>query len=243
MSGLVFVSTPADFVRAGNQGGDPAVYEIENGGMDPDGVLWQHLERAAPWTGRTLLDLGCGSGFWLPRYADAAQVIGVEPDPDLLPLARARTGGAQVLAGSAEHLPLPDDSVDVVHARFAYFFPSPDHDCDPGLAEAARVLRPGGSLLVIDNDHDAGEFADLLRASPWAAGQGSGDFIARWWAERGAVSEAVMSSWRFDARAEFEAVLRLEFPAEVAGAWLTAHTGRLGLSYGYVVHHWRPEAS
>lgn len=243
MSGLTIVGTPSDFVPTGNQGADPGVYEIENGGMDPDGVLWRHLEHTAPWAGRTLLDLGCGSGFWLPRYADAKQVIGVEPDPNLLPPARARPGGAQVLAGSAEHLPLPDNSVDVVHARFAYFFPTTDHDCDPGLAEVTRVLRPGGSLLVIDNDHDEGEFAELLRLSPWAAGQGSRDFIARWWAERGAVSEPVLSCWRFDARTDLEAVLRLEFPAEVADQWLAAHPNRLGLSYGYVVHHWQARAS
>ncbi len=44
---------------------------------------------------------------------------GVEPDPRLLPLAAARDPRVRVLRGSAEHIPLPDHSVDVVHARFA----------------------------------------------------------------------------------------------------------------------------
>jgi hypothetical protein len=39
----------------------------------------------------------------------------------------------------------------------------------------------------------------------------------------------------FDVRSEFEQVLRLEFPAEIADAWLADHPGRLGLSYGYVL--------
>lgn len=112
-----------DFVRASNQGADPGLYEIENGAIDRSGLLWSELARLALWPGRVLLDLGCGSGFWLPRYRDAAEVIGVEPDASLLDLAGDRPGQAQVLHGSAEHIPLPDDSVDVVHARFAYFFP------------------------------------------------------------------------------------------------------------------------
>ncbi len=44
-----------------------------------------------------------------------------------------------------------------------------------------------------------------------------------------------MSEWRFGSRADFEAVLRMEFPPDVADPWLTAHPDRLGLSYGYVL--------
>ena len=62
----------------------------------------------APWAGRTLLDLGCGSGYWLAGYAaEAAEVIGVEPDPRLLPLAAARDPRARVLHGSASTFPWP----------------------------------------------------------------------------------------------------------------------------------------
>ena len=108
-----------DFRPSGNQGVDPALYEIENAAMDREGALWAALQEAAPWTGRTLLDLGAGTGFWLPRYADAAETIAVEPDVRLLGAARARPGGTRVLYGSAEQIPLPEASVDVVHARFA----------------------------------------------------------------------------------------------------------------------------
>ena len=159
-----------DFVRAPNQADDPALYEVENAAIDPAGTLAAALWSAAPWAGRDVLDLGCGSGYWLPTYTDRARsVLGVEPDRSLLPLAAARAASVPVRHGSAEHIPLPDAAVDVVHARFAYFFPP---GCDAGLAEVMRVLRPGGALVVIDNDQRRGEFAELLTRSPWAAPQG-----------------------------------------------------------------------
>jgi len=226
------VSPLPDFRPAPNQGARPELYELENQAIDPDGLVLAAMRALAPWAGKTLVDLGCGSGYWLPGYAaEAGTVIGIEPDPALLPLAAARDRRARVLPGSAEHLPLGDASVDVVHARFAYFWPP---GCAAGLAEVLRVLRPGGTLVVVDNDQRAGEFAGLLRAAANTA-LGQADVTDAWWAARGARRTEVMSGWQFSTRSDFEAVLRLEFPADVAGAWLADHPDALGLSYGYVL--------
>ncbi len=225
----------ADFQPAPNIAGHPEVYERENAAIDPTGVLWQALRDEADWAGRTLVDLGCGTGFWLPRYAAgpgaAARVAGVEPDPALRARA-ARHDGVEVLAGSAERLPFADASVDVIHARFAYFFPP---HCAPGLREAMRVLRPGGALVVIDNDWRHGEFAELLRASFWARAQGSADTTDAWWAEHGARRTEVMSAWRCADPAELESVLRIEFPADMVDAWVRDHPDRADLGYGYAL--------
>lgn len=226
-----------DFAKAPNQGGHPDLYETENAAIDHEGTLWHALSAAAPWAGKTILDLGCGTGYWLPRYAaDAGEVIGVEPDVDLLPAARNRPGGVQVLHGSAEHIPLPSKSIDVVHARFAYFFPSATNDCDPGLAEVMRVLRPGGALVVIDNDQRHGEFATLLAASSAATAQGDGQYIRDWWARRGASTSEIMSSWTFGSRADLAAVVGMEFPRDVAQTWLAENPGATDVSYGYLLH-------
>ena len=222
-----------DFRPAPNQGGHTELYELENQATDPDGHVLAAMRAQAPWAGRALLDLGCGSGYWLGRYAgEAAEVIGVEPDPRLLPLAAGRDPRVRVLKGSAEHIPLPDQSVDVVHARFAYFF-SPG--CDAGLTEVMRVLAPGGTLVVVGNDLMTGEFAGLLRAADGAVVSVGGAAADAWWAARGARRTTVHSSWRFRRRADFEAVLRMEFPAQVAGPWLAAHPRSLGLSYSYTL--------
>src|ERR1039457_4214446 len=91
-----------DFRLAPNQGGRPDLYELENRAIDPDGLVLQAMRQLAPWAGRTLVDLGCGSGYWLPGYAaEASEAIGVEPDPALLTLAWARRQRARGLAGGS----------------------------------------------------------------------------------------------------------------------------------------------
>src|ERR1700761_6381884 len=108
---MVSVAGLTDFRPAPNQGDNIELYELENRATDPDGHVLAAMRAQAPWAGRALLDLGCGSGYWLGRSADeAAEVMGVEPDPRLLPLAARRDPRVRVLKGSAEHIPLPDQS-------------------------------------------------------------------------------------------------------------------------------------
>jgi SAM-dependent methyltransferase len=227
-----------DWRFAPNIGNSPDVYEIENRALDRGGHVLEAMRALAPWAGRTIVDLGCGTGFWLPQYAaEAGRVIGIEPDPVLRTRAEARVGGlpgVEVVAGSAEHLGLPPRSVDVVHARFAYFFPP---GADAGLAEVLRVLRPGGTLVVVDNDYRWGEFASMLAAAAPASSPARDKAASTdaWWRERGAARREVRSGWAFDRRRDLEAVLNIEFPASVAHAWLTRNPAATGLTYGYVL--------
>jgi SAM-dependent methyltransferase len=226
-----------DWRFAPNIGGHPEIYEIENQALDRAGHVLDALRALAPWAGKTIVDLGCGTGYWLARYAGQAQrVIGIEPDPAVR--ARAVTAAAglprtEVLAGSAERTGLPAASADVVHARFAYFFPP---GTDAGLAEVLRVLRPGGSLLAVDNDYRWGEFSRLLAAASSRPPEQVAETADEWWRARGATRHQVRSELRFASRADLAAVLHIEFPAPVARAWLARNSRATGLSYGYVLH-------
>ena len=189
------------------------------------------------WTGRAVLDIGCGTGFHLPRFAStAASVVGVEPHPDLVALARRRTRALPTVAvhqGIAQALPLPDASVDVAHARWSYFF---GPGCEPGLAELDRVVRRGGVALVIDNDSTRSTFGSWFRRSypelPAAA------TVERFWSTHGWTRTPVDMGWRFSSRADLESVVRIEFDATTAEAILADHSGT---EVDYAVNLWSKE--
>jgi ubiquinone/menaquinone biosynthesis C-methylase UbiE len=213
----------------------PAIYEIENQAVDPDRVIESAMSSIASWRGQTMLDLGCGTGFHLPRWAESAQrVVGVEPHPDLLAIARRRTRRlerVEVLLGTAQALPLPDASVDVVHARWAYFF---GPGCEPGLAELDRVVRRGGTAFVIDNDATRSTFgAWLRRGYP----NRTPEPIAEFWADQGWQRLPLDMRWEFTDRDDFENVVRIEFPVDVAEDILAGHPA---LSVDYAINlFWR----
>ena len=192
------------------------------------------MRAVADWAGRDLLDLGCGTGFHLPRWAaEARTVIGVEPHPDLAALAARRTrrlDDVRVLVGSAQSVPLPDASVDVVQARWAYFF---GPGCEPGLAELDRVVRRGGTAFVIDNDGSRSTFGRWFRRGyPHLP---SPDEVERFWSVRGWTRVPVDIRWAFDTRADFEQVVRIEFDAATAAAILAEHPAT---EVDYAVNLW-----
>jgi len=215
--------------RSPNIWDNPATYEIENLGVDRAGVIAAAMRERADWTGRTVLDIGCGTGFHLPWFAQtAAQVHGVEPHPPLAAIARRRTRRMTHVtvheAGAAE-LPMADASVDVAHARWAYFF---GPGCEPGLAELARVMRPGCTAFVIDNDPTTSTFGDWFRRGFPDLDPG---VVERFWTERGWSREQLGIRWDFETRDDFEAVVRIELPTLVAEEVLTEHPDATGVDY------------
>ncbi|AYY15728.1 class I SAM-dependent methyltransferase [Actinobacteria bacterium YIM 96077] len=199
------------------------------------------MRRIHDWSKQTVVDIGCGSGYHLPLFAhDAHRVIGVEPHPPLVRLARRRIAHldspldsrrAVAIGGTAQALPLPPSSVDVAHARWAYFF---GPGCERGLRELARVMRRGGTAFVIDNDARRSTFGHWFRRAfptydPIA--------VERFWARAGWHREPLDIRWQHPDRSSFEAVVRIELPRDVADAVLREHPGT-GVDYA-VNLYWR----
>jgi ArsR family transcriptional regulator len=96
-------------------------------------------------------DLGCGTGALVARLAPfVANVIGVDASAEMLAAARARltrVNNVELRAGSLEALPIDSESLDAVTLMLVlHHVPAPA----AALAEATRVLKPGGRLLLVD---------------------------------------------------------------------------------------------
>jgi ubiquinone/menaquinone biosynthesis C-methylase UbiE len=142
----------------------PDVYEVENHAADPEQLVEKAMQAIATWAGKTVLDLGAGTGFHIPHFSEAEHVFAVEPHDDSRLLAMRRIANlalpnVSILKGSAEYIPLRDQSIGICHSRFAYFFAP---NCLPGLWELERVMRPGGTAFIVDNDLVEGTFARWL---------------------------------------------------------------------------------
>jgi SAM-dependent methyltransferase len=213
----------------------PHLYEVENRAVDPDGAIAAALRRIRPWEGATVLDVGCGTGFHLPFFAaEAGRVVGVEPHSGLALAARRRVrelANVAVRVGTAQALPLPDASVDLAHARWAYFF---GPGCEPGLRELSRVVRRGGAAFVLDLDATRGPFGRWFSRTVPAY---SAREVEAFWVRQGWQRRPLDLRMAFERRADLEAVLRIEFAPEVAEQAI-AETPGLELAYPNVLR-WR----
>lgn len=215
---------------------DPDLYEQENEGVDPDGVIEAallDLLGSSTLDGLDVVDIGCGAGFHLPRFAamGARSVTGVEPHAPLAERARARGVGTVLEAGAAQ-VPVPDHSFDVHHSRWAYFFGA---GCEPGLAELERIMRPGALSVVIDNDATRSTFGRWF-AEAWPAYDAAA--VARFWRRQGWNAMPLDIRWDFPTRELFERVVRLEFAPDAADRILASHDGT-GVDYAVTLYHRR----
>ncbi|MBK8868333.1 MAG: methyltransferase domain-containing protein [Actinomycetales bacterium] len=211
---------------------DPAVYEVHNLALDRAGVIEATILRLAgldTWAGVDVLEVGCGTGFHVASLARAgARVVGIEPHAPLVELAAQRISGmpsASVRLAGAAATGLPDGRVDVALARWAYFF---GPGCEPGLVELARVVRPGGVAVVVDNDATRSTFGSWFSLA-WPDYDPAA--VQRFWRRQGWHRESVQVAWRFTSRPDFEAVLRLEFERGFAEALFAAEPTRTTVDY------------
>lgn len=132
--------------RARSFGAAAEAYERARPGYPDETIDWLLPEGA-----RTVLDLGAGTGkLTRSLAARGLEVVAVEPLVEMRERLAATVPDVRVVAGTAEEIPLPDDSVDAITVAQAWHWVDPQR----ATAEAARVLRPGGTLGLIWNRRD-----------------------------------------------------------------------------------------
>ncbi len=138
-------------------GSEAAAYERGRPSYPPDAIDW-----LLPAWARDVLDLGAGTGKLTTRLVERGlNVTAVDPIAEMLEVLSTALPDTPALLGTAEEIPLADDSVDAVLVAQAW------HWVDPKAAvpEVARVLRPGGRLGLVWNTRDerSGWVKDLGR--------------------------------------------------------------------------------
>lgn len=124
--------------------------------------------------GQRLLDLGCATGRALASMArqfPGSELLGLDLSPFMVEWARERSPGAEIMHGDATRLPWAAASIDAVTAIHLLGH-VPGKVAATVLGEAARVLRPGGRLILADHrwhDIDIGGWTEVARGT---AGRG-----------------------------------------------------------------------
>jgi SAM-dependent methyltransferase len=131
------------------------IYDRGRPDYPPDAV--EHLVRVFNITPQSrAVELGAGTGkFTTHLAARGAQIIAVEPVANMRAKLTERLPSVQVVDGTAESIPLPDQSIDAVFAAQAFHW----FRADVALVEIHRVLKPGGRLGLIWNVRD--------ESAPW----------------------------------------------------------------------------
>ncbi|MDX2297146.1 MULTISPECIES: class I SAM-dependent methyltransferase [Streptomyces] len=149
---------------------EAAHYDETRGGVPRAEAAAGAVLRLLPPAARTLLDLACGTGLVTERIArPGLRVVGADDAHAMLRTAGRRLPG-RVVRADARRLPFPDASLDAVCAVWLLHLVPFTGEI---VAEAARVLRPGGVLAVtVDKDaaHDVGSDIDALLRPHRAAG-------------------------------------------------------------------------
>lgn len=143
-----------DRQRALSFGAVAKAYAEFRPGYPDSAVDWALAPVSAPGDDRplNLLDLGAGTGKLTASLLrrPGATVTAVEPDPEMLAALRTELPWVTAVPGTAEDIPLGDDSMDAVLAGQAFHW----FDMERALAEIARVLRPGGVVAALWNHED-----------------------------------------------------------------------------------------
>ncbi len=133
-----------------------------------EGVKRALLDDANVGADQRVLDIGCGTGtltILVQQLHPQAEVVGLDPDPKALAIAEQKSEKADVAVrfdrGFSDELPYPPASFDRVLSSFKFHHLSPDEKLGT-LREVSRVLRPGGSVHLLDFGRPRSRYSSVL---------------------------------------------------------------------------------
>lgn len=133
---------------------EAARYDATRGGDERADAAAKAIRTLIPADAATVLDVACGTGIVTMRLVGhGRRLIGIDRAEGMLALARTRLPGA-VACGDATNLPIADESVDAVVMVWLLHLLEAEQ-VETAIAEAARVLRPGGTVITTVNKNDA----------------------------------------------------------------------------------------
>lgn len=133
-------TTFGDFRLSGNAAVDPHLYDIDDRAIDPDGLVLAAVATLVPWAGKVLVTWAAAPATGPSPTQPSRPGWSVSNQTWLWePLQPAGSRGSKSGPAPPSTSPDPDANVDVIHARFVYFFPP---RCDAGLADALQCYAP-----------------------------------------------------------------------------------------------------
>jgi len=163
----------------------------------------------------------------LPIFAKKSNhVFGIEPHDEsrikgMKRLVDENLKNVSILKGTAESISLEDGLIDLAYARFAYFWGA---GCEKGIEEVFRVLKQGGSFIMIDNNLERGTFGNWVKRS-FNFSSSKQSETDEFWKNQGFELKVIDSSWKFNNREDLESVLKIEFPAKIYDEIIKEHSG------------------
>lgn len=176
--------------------------------IDPERKVLAALERIMPVSGKRIADVGTGIGHYPMLLARrTGRTYGIEADETLREAARLRADEAhqpniRIVSGEPEHLPLRDAAVDIVLSGTI----TPYDAALPAIAEALRILRPGGRLVVIGY-YGRDDVASLLEPEVVEHALEATQRRTGWWLRNGFKIKVVHTSLRLSDEASAHELL------------------------------------